>query len=183
MLQCWRRDQPWYFVKKIEHPPLARQPVHRHLPPESQPAPTPVADLSASDAQAKDKIHARQLVCNGKRGSAKALVAAHKSNVDLSGTLAKRFNAAIELLHDLGLITLSAVAPQIPLPQYAKTFSHSLPPAVAARRLQVKAAIRERIRTYQAARDRQAAQAKQDIRDTRATRSYEIILALAATMP
>ncbi|KAJ2754922.1 hypothetical protein GGI19_002042 [Coemansia pectinata] len=212
-------------IKKIEHPPLACQPVHRHLPPESQPAPTPVAELSVSDAQAKDKIRARQSVRNGKRESAKALVAAHKSNVDLSGTLAKRFNAAIELLHDHGLITLSAVAPRIPLPQCAKTFSRSLPPAVAARRLRVKVAIRESIRTRQAARDRQhtiniraalcrlakakdnspavaemaaqameldqefqvvsarvleyerqAAQAKQAIRDTRATRRYEIIL-------
>ncbi|KAJ2864932.1 hypothetical protein GGH94_002579 [Coemansia aciculifera] len=178
--------------------------------------------LSASDAQAKDKTHGRQSVRNGKRESAKALVAAHKSNVDLSGTLAKRFNAAIELLHDHGLITLSAVAPRIPLPQCAKTFSRSLPPAVAARRLRVKVAIRESIRTRQAARDRQhtiniraalcrlakakdnspavaemaaqameldqefqvvsarvleyerqAAQAKQAIRDTRATRSYD----------
>ncbi|KAJ2875374.1 hypothetical protein GGH93_001655 [Coemansia aciculifera] len=125
------------------------------MPPESQPASMPVAELSASDAQAKDKIRACQPVCNGKHESAKALVAAHKSNVDLSDTLAKRFNAAIELFHDLGLITLSAVAPRIPLSQYAKTFSCSLPPAVAACHLQVKAAIRENIRTRQAARDRQ----------------------------
>ncbi|KAJ2061164.1 hypothetical protein GGI17_003274 [Coemansia sp. S146] len=190
------------------------------------------AKLSASDAQANDKIHGRQSVRNDKRENAKALVAAHETNVDLSDTLAKRFNATIELLHDLGLIALSAVAPRIPLPQYAKTFSRSLLPAVVARRQRVKAAIRESIRTRQAASgrqhainiratlrrlakdkdnspavaemvaqameldqefqvvsarvveyERQAATAKQDIRDTRATRSYEIILALAATMP
>ncbi|KAJ2877026.1 hypothetical protein GGH93_000290 [Coemansia aciculifera] len=147
--------------------------------------------LSASDAQAKDKTHGRQ-----------------------------------SLLYDHGLITLSAVAPRIPFPQYAKTFSRSLPPAVVARRLRVKAAIRESVHTRQAARDRQhtiniraalrrlakakdnspavvemvaqamklnqefqvvsarvleyerqVAQAKQAIRDTRATRSYDNSLA------